>query len=181
MTKHVLLILLLLCSALAQAHKPSDSYLTLSVEETSVVGQWDIALRDLDFAIGVDTDGDGEITWGEVKARKKEIVAYALARLSISGAGAECPISVTDYLIDNHSDGAYAVLRFAAACARTSGELQITYRLFSDIDPQHKGLLRLQFGSETRTAVFDPKTRSELSSWRNPPYGSSSRTISRPA
>jgi hypothetical protein len=156
-TKNVLLILLLLGSAFAQAHKPSDSYLTLSVQEASVVGQWDIALRDLDFAIGVDTDGDGQITWGEVKARQKAIVAYALARLTIAGDGAVCPIAITDYLIDNHSDGAYAVLRFTASCVRTVGELQVTYRLFSDIDQQHKGLLRLQVGGETRTAVFDPK------------------------
>jgi HupE / UreJ protein len=155
--KNVLLILLLLCSALAQAHKPSDSYLSLSVQEASVIGQWDIALRDLDFAIGVDTDGDGQITWGEVKARQKAIVAYALARLAIAGDSAVCPISVNDLLIDNLSDGAYAVLRFTASCARIAQELQVTYRLFSDIDPQHKGLLRLQLGSETRTAVFDPK------------------------
>jgi hypothetical protein len=30
-----------------------------------VTGRWDIALRDLDFALGLDADGDGEITWGE--------------------------------------------------------------------------------------------------------------------
>jgi hypothetical protein len=55
--------------AIAEAHKPSDSYLALSVQGTIVQGQWDIALRDLDFAIGLDADGDGEITWGEVKAK----------------------------------------------------------------------------------------------------------------
>lgn len=157
MNKTVALFLLLLFSALAQAHKPSDSYLTLSVQGATVLGQWDIALRDLDFAIGVDMDGDGQITWGEVKARKKAIVAYALARLAIGGDRAACPIALTDFLIDNHSDGAYAVLRFTASCARTAEQLQVTYRLFSDIDPQHKGLLRLQLGSETRTAIFDPK------------------------
>jgi hypothetical protein len=63
---------------------------------------------------------------------------------------------VTQHLIDNHSDGAYAVLRFAAACPSVPEELQVTYRLFSDIDPQHKGLLRLQAGGETRTAIFSP-------------------------
>jgi hypothetical protein len=36
------------------------------VQASTVRGQWDIALRDLDFAIGLDTDADGEITWGEV-------------------------------------------------------------------------------------------------------------------
>ena len=75
----------------AFAHKPSDSYLAISVEGTDVHGQWDIALRDLDFAIGLDDNGDGNITWGEVKAHQAEIAAYALARLKLRSGGADCP------------------------------------------------------------------------------------------
>ena len=62
----------------AHAHKPSDSYLTLKVEGDRIEGQWDIALRDLDFALGLDANQDGAITWGEVKAKHNEIAAYAL-------------------------------------------------------------------------------------------------------
>ncbi|MGH8573682.1 MAG: HupE/UreJ family protein, partial [Gammaproteobacteria bacterium] len=51
----------------AVAHKPSDSYLSFTVRDLVVSGQWDIALRDLDYAIGLDADGDGAITWGELK------------------------------------------------------------------------------------------------------------------
>jgi len=61
------------------------------------------------------------------------------------------------HLIDNHSDGAYVVLRFSAACSRKPEELEVTYRLFSDIDPQHKGLLRLEVGRKMRTAIFSPE------------------------
>jgi hypothetical protein len=89
-----------------------------------VAGQWDIALRDLDYAIGLDADGNGEITWGEVKVKHPEIAAYAMVRLAIAADGAACPITVTQHLIDNHSDGAYAVLRFAAACPSVPEELQ---------------------------------------------------------
>jgi hypothetical protein len=154
--RRALALLLALWAGQAHAHKPSDSYLTLSLQDARVTGQWDIALRDLDYAIGLDADGNGEITWREVKARHQEIAAYAMARLAIAADGAACPTTVTQHLIDNHSDGAYAVLRFAAACPSVPEELQVTYRLFSDIDPQHKGLLRLQAGGETRTAIFSP-------------------------
>jgi hypothetical protein len=153
-----LFLLLSLWTALAQAHKPSDSYLALSVQSETVTGQWDIAVRDLDFAIGLDADGNGEVNWGEIKAKHKDIAAYARARLAIAGDGAQCPATVTEQLIDNHSDGAYAVLRFAAACPARSENLQVTYRLFFDIDPQHKGLLRLQVGRQTRTAIFSPQS-----------------------
>jgi hypothetical protein len=148
-------ILFALLAAPAAAHKPSDAYLALSVENGRIFGQWDIALRDLDFAIGLDADADGAVTWGETRARKDAIAAYALARLSIEADGALCALGFDQLLIDRHSDGAYAVLPFTADCAAPH-RLTIAYRLFADIDPQHRGLLRLAFGETTQTAVFGP-------------------------
>jgi hypothetical protein len=123
--RFALIILLSLLAAPAHAHKPSDSYLALSLHGEELTGQWDIALRDLDYAIGLDADGNGEITWGEVKAKHEEIAAYALARLWIAADGANCPMTVTEHLIDNHSDGAYEVMRFAVRCPAAPEVLSI--------------------------------------------------------
>lgn len=146
-----------LCLVSAHAHKPSDSYLSLSVKENAVAGQWDIALRDLDFAIGLDTNADGAITWGELRSRQTEIEAYALSRLQLSSAGSPCPVQQGSLLVDNHTDGAYAVLQFQAQCAALRESLQVRYRLFFDIDPQHKGLLRLQYQGTSSTGIFSPE------------------------
>ena len=151
-----LLLVLALLAGEAIAHKPSDSYLSIAVDGSAVRGQWDIALRDLDFAIGIDSNGDGEITWGELRARHNEIAAYALARLTVALDGAACPLRANGHLVDQHSDGAYAVLRFEAQCARAGPALDLGYNLFFDLDPQHKGLLRLEYAGTTRTAIFSP-------------------------
>src|SRR5271167_5194186 len=156
MRRFVLILLLSLWVAPAYAHKPSDSYLMLSGEGDHLTGQWDIALRDLDYAIGLDADGNGEITWGEVKAKHKEIAAYALARLAIDADGVACPISVTEHLIDEHSDGAYEVMRFIVDCRAVPQILTIKYNLFFNLDPQHRGLLRVEEQGRTHTAVFSP-------------------------
>lgn len=142
----------------AHAHKPSDSYLILRVNGAEVEGQWDIALRDLDFAIGLDTDGDAQITWGEVRARQAEIDAYALARLLLTSDGQPCSSSIIDHLIDDHTDGAYVVLRFRAQCAAPVETLDARYSLFFDVDPQHKGLLRLEYLGTSSTGIFSPET-----------------------
>ncbi len=162
------LLLALVVHAPAQAHKPSDSYLTITVAEGAVTGRWDIALRDLDFAIGLDADGDGAITWGEVRARHAEIAAYALARLSIradgadapAGAGAavqSCMIDVGAQALDDHTDGSYSVLPLTIRCPQIPKRLTIGYRLFADLDPQHRGLLNLQAGGVARSAVLGPQ------------------------
>jgi hypothetical protein len=150
----LLALLALAGAAVAQAHKPSDAYLALSVDASGISGQWDIALRDLDFALGLDGDGDGRITWGELRARQPAIASYALARLGLRADGATCTLRPTAHLADTHSDGAYEVLRFVADCPAHPASLEVDYRLFADLDPQHKGLLRLSTGGRTRTAVF---------------------------
>ncbi|MDX8121970.1 HupE/UreJ family protein [Janthinobacterium sp. GMG2] len=153
------LFILLLCAWLspAQAHKPSDSYLSLEVHGQQIEGQWDIALRDLDFAIGLDGNGDGALTWDEIRARHQAIAAYALQRLQVASDQGACPLKAVEQLIDNHTDGAYSVLRFQASCPGAApASLAIGYTLFADLDPQHKGLVKIDSGGNTQTAIFDP-------------------------
>ena len=151
--------LVLLLVPPASAHKPSDSYLSLSVGERQVTGRWDIALRDLEHAIGLDRDGDGAITWGEVRARHRDIAVYALARLALRSAGAACATAPVEQLVDRHSDGAYAVLRFVADCSAPIGPLEIAYDLLFDLDPLHRGLVQVASGEVAQTSIFSPARR----------------------
>lgn len=161
MKRLLMLMASLLIFSTAQAHKPSDSYFNLSVNDHVVTGQWDIALRDLDFALGLDVNGDAEITWAEVKAKHREIAAYAFARLQLSTSDKVCPIVVTEHLIDDHTDGAYAVMRFRAECPERIAKLQARYSLFHEIDPQHKGLLRLEYQGASNAAIFSPQSATQ--------------------
>ena len=154
MIRTLLAITLLLLSAPAWAHKPSDSYLSLTVQDDRVEGRWDIALRDLDDAIGLDADGDGAITWGEVRNKHDQIAAYALSRLTLSSGEEPCRTSAREHLIDKHTDGAYEVLLFTAICQSTVDQLGADYRFLFDLDAHHKGLLRLTHGPMTATAIF---------------------------
>ena len=143
----------------ALAHKPSDSYLSLRLdpaEPAQVQGQWDIALRDLDFVLGLDRNDDGAITWGELRTSRAAVVGHALARLGVSADGEPCALAEHDLLVDQHSDGAYAVILFSAACRQPIKTLALDYRLLFEVDRQHKGLLKLQHGAEPQTtsAVF---------------------------
>ena len=158
----VCVIALFLCAIPAYAHKPSDSYLTLQVKGDRVEGQWDIALRDLDFVLGLDADGNGAITWDEVRHKHADIAAYALSRLDLSSAGKPCPVKVVQHLIDNHTDGTYEVLRFSASCTGSISELKMIYSLFFDVDPQHRGLLNLASSMRSATGVFSPEHATQI-------------------
>jgi hypothetical protein len=161
------LVALTLVSLEASAHKPSDSYLTLSLAAERVDVRWDIAVRDLDYAIGVDGDGDGQVTWGELRARQSDIATLARAHLVLRADDDACSFSAgstggpgaVGMSVVQHSDGAYAVIRFVAACPHQPKVLDVDYQLFFDQDPQHRGVARIDDGASTRTAIFSAGER----------------------
>lgn len=141
----------------ASAHLASDSYLRLDISNAGrLEGQWDIALRDLDVAIGLDANADGRITWGELKSKRREVEAYALERLRLEKTGSACVPEPSALMVDYHAGSAYAVLRFDAVCPRSAEPLTLTYRLLFDIDPGHKGLLTWSGPDGLRTAILSP-------------------------
>lgn len=150
----------LLAAASAQAHKPGDAYLSLHVDGARIEARWDLHLRDLDRELALDADGDRRLRWGEVRSRWPQIEAAAWPALELDAGAAQCrplPAAAAPSL-DDHSDGAYAVLHRSWACAAPPQALRIGYRLFAAGDPTHRGILRID-APALRTplaAVLDP-------------------------
>ena len=158
MNKLIIMFVLSLWSALAAAHKASDSYLSLTIQNNQIQGRWDIALRDIDYPLDLDDNDDGALTWGELKAKSSELSGYALSRLKISADANPCFHRQTSIQVDEHTDGRYAVLFFNSDCGtRTPAKLIVDYRLFAGLDPQHRGLLKLSVNkADAATAVLIP-------------------------
>jgi len=173
-----------LTSTTAGAHSASDAYLTLTEQpaiktvgagqqpgagqagqtgQTVVHAQWDIALRDLDFVLKLDDNGDWNIVWAELRKHQHQIAEYAYANLHASGDGSSCRIDPTRQMVDNHADGAYASLMFDLTCPGTPARLTLDYRLFFAIDPSHRAIVVFRGGDNVATAVLSPdKARIEL-------------------
>ena len=162
------LLCLLLCPDTSLAHKTSDSYLGLTVENGKITGRWDIALRDLQEAIGFDDNGDGTVTWTELKAREHRIAPYALSNLTVRGGTTTAPFTTTAALkhksldYEAHEDGAYAIIRFDVDGVDQPEQLFVGYELFFKHDPLHRCLFRLAVTDSNsdepriQTAIFSP-------------------------
>lgn len=151
---HALLAFVLLAlgsvlpASTAWAHKPSDSYLTVRAaqDQNDLTLRWDIALRDLDYVLTLDRDGNGELTWGEVRPRETDITRLAISRLAFTASGQACPLeSSAPMMLDTHSDGNYAVLSLTAKCPLLDAKktvLTARYSMLFDVDPSHRGLVQ---------------------------------------
>jgi HupE / UreJ protein len=161
------LLVLLLWTLPASAHKPSDSYLLLEKTAHGAKGRWDIGLRDLDAAVGIDHDRDGVLNWGELKARLPAVTQYAAGRLSGRTADGACELKLVPQGIVAHSDGKYLALDMNLTCPGDAASIVLRYDLLFDIDAQHRGVLRFSDGNG-QPEVFG-KSRRELTISQNSP------------
>ena len=147
------------------AHSASDAYLTLeasdpSGRETVVRAQWDIALRDLDFVLGLDANGVGVITWRELRERQPTIARYAYGFVSASAGGKACAVRPVRQRVANHVDGAYAALSFDIVCPGSFDKVKLDYRAFFAVDPSHRCVLVMRSRGEAATALLSPQNAS---------------------
>lgn len=152
-------LLLAIVSCAAQAHRPSDAFLTLAVDGPRVAGQWEIALRDLDVVAGVDADGDRALTWGEMRAARPRIEAAVAGSLRLAADGRSCALRVTELMVNDRSEGRFAWIGLQAACPATPAVLTLDYGALFAVDPSHRGLLALRSGEHAHAGIFSPDTR----------------------
>jgi HupE / UreJ protein len=154
MKRLIALIALLACAGGAQAHIASDGFLTATVNGANVSGAMELAVRDVELAVGVDSKGDGKVTWGELRRSATALVLYVHQHLGLVVHGQDCPISFGALQVNERVDGSYAWLPYSAHCAVAINQLEIRYTLLEGIDPSHRGLLTLSAGAVVQTGVL---------------------------
>ena len=148
----------LLPAATVWAHKASDAYIQLAGTDSGLTVRVDVALRDLDAVVDIDADGNGQLTWGEVRAAWPAIDGYAKAHLQVDG----CPLGAPAQALERRADGVYAALTFASPCV-LQAEPVIRYTAFADVDPTHRGIARISMpGREALVRVLDPRQPAAL-------------------
>jgi hypothetical protein len=145
---------MLLAGSLAQAHIASNSFLTLNVEGAQVSGSIELAIRDGELAVGLDHDGDGKITWRELKASQASLQNYVQGHLHLIGNSGSCRMEFKPLEVNERVDGNYLWLPLGADCGTALKRLSIEYTLLDAEDPSHRGLLTLTSNSATQTAVL---------------------------
>ncbi|MGE3312754.1 MAG: HupE/UreJ family protein [Limisphaerales bacterium] len=144
----------------AAAHKSSDSYLRVTVGDARLTGLWHLALHDLEFAVGLDANGNGEITWGELKARKDAVMDYAKARLDLDWDGRRLRPSFDSAVqVEQLANGGYVVLRWEVSGegGRSGSVLRVGNRVFFDSNPLHRGLIVVEQGETVHQGIFNPR------------------------
>ncbi|NNL54040.1 MAG: HupE/UreJ family protein [Woeseia sp.] len=156
-TTALLLSILLVCfSGTASAHAPASSYLMLdlaSADTNSLTA--DLALGDVAQLLPLDSNGDGELSWGELRANEALLYTQIQNALALQRGGESCSIvpQVGQLALVTYSATPHVSARFSIACPQESSEVGMQFDLFSVIDPKHRVISRVVDASTTHLRV----------------------------
>jgi hypothetical protein len=145
---------LVLAATLAQAHIASNGFLTLQIDHAQVTGALELAIRDGELAVGLDHDGDGKVTWGELRASQAPLQIYVMNHVHLAAGNGPCRMGFGPVQVNDRVDGRYLWLPVTAACGSVLRKLSIDYTVLDTEDPSHRGLLTLSANGATQTAVL---------------------------
>ncbi|MFW2353991.1 HupE/UreJ family protein [Hydrogenophaga sp.] len=148
----LLLAVLVPAASAAQAHKAT--YVRLVGGGTAAANlRVDVAPRDLDVAPDLDANGDGHLTWGEIRSAWPAIERYFKARVQIEG----CDLQSAQRSLERRIDGVYAAVQWQAVCGQGPAPT-IRYTVLADIDPTHRGLAWIEWaGGPPELRVLVPQ------------------------
>lgn len=161
--------LMLVCSAgTAYAHKGSDAY--LDVRELPSPGSdrelnfaLSVAVKDLDLAVPVDANADGQVTWGEVKAGLPLLLPLLNLNAKLSAQDAAgCRLDWQFKGLERRSDGAYLQFTAQARCP-ASRPLDFEYTLFKAEDTNHRLLMAGQIAGKDFLTTTSPQQGAAVS------------------
>lgn len=136
-----------------QAHETTRSYVTLTRGGADIAATLRVAFRDIEVMVWMDEDLDGAVTWGEAKARLPAASSYLLSVLGVS-AGGDCSLRQSGAGVSDSGGVAYLDIDFRGTCPSATAPLQVTSRLFADVDPDHRMYLAVNAGAAQSTSIL---------------------------
>jgi hypothetical protein len=144
----------------AAAHGLGMSQLRLRVGGARIDGEWELQLHDARLALGLDPQMTGEPGWREVIDRAPALRAYMAARLSITSAGAPCPVVLPPSAPTlgpaglDAGVGAPILLPVAAACPVEPARLDLRCEILFDADAKHRAYFSVEDARVTHVGLF---------------------------
>lgn len=103
----IVVVCLAMAAAQTWAHQANDSWLSFICTNGTVAGQWDLSVSDLDTAIGLDDNDDGNVSEDELQAHNDAILAVVLPHLQVKTDGVLRKVQVTGHKLQSHLNGIY--------------------------------------------------------------------------
>lgn len=146
------LLLSLVATGEARAHRTSLGSLDATVHDREVSVALVLSAHDLAVAIGLPVDLDRPVPVELLEAHRADLQSYVTEHLAVRAGDSACPAAATE-LDMTAGENLGVMLRFA--CPAPIERLTLDYKLFFEIDPDHVAIGRLMQGASHQELLFD--------------------------
>ena len=158
------LSLLVMNASVVNAHELSSGYLTLSAgEENTYSGELLLKPDDIGQVAGLDTNGNGALTWGEIHQNQPLLQSYIAKVLSIKVDDTPCKISLSMPNIRSVSGDSYLVSPIQVMC-ESAGTLGIHYDGIFEHSPTHKLLVNVNLAGQSGVSSQNSTEKTSVTS-----------------
>ena len=155
MIRFVVFLLVATFSFSTFSHELSNGYLTLKNESNETLsGELLLNPKDIGQVAGLDTNNDGNLTWGEVNRYHNLAYGYIQSHLIIRGSETRCTVSVAPPTIRDISAESLLVYPLSVNCAFLN-EVSVHYTGIVSDFPTHKLLTSITLNEQTSVHILD--------------------------
>ncbi|WP_421132361.1 HupE/UreJ family protein [Alteromonas sp. A079] len=166
--KSLLFLLLIALSFSSKAHELSNGYLTLSqTNDTTLSGELLLKPKELALTTRIDSNDNGQLTWGEVTQAQPAVSQYLMNALTFSRGEKACSMMLSSPSMRDVSAESLLVYPLTVTCENT-GALLIHYDGIFSHFPSHKLLLTVSLLETSSTKVLTKNDKTMLVSIDTP-------------
>ncbi len=150
------------------AHQLSTSYIVLNnnIDKTQYIGHWQISIADLEHAVALDLNNDGQITWAEIKAKRSSLTQFVEQNISFTQDLKACLLNNEgSFKLDTHFNQPYLQIPIRFYCDNNTTTL-LTYSAFFNRDASHKSIVNINGVSR----IFDYHSQKQAFNFEQTSY-----------
>ena len=170
--RHLYGALLVLLSFAADAHRPSDAELQLTLQAQTLTAVLQLAAEDADRVLDLDTNGDRKLRWSEIRQAQGRLQQWFNDALPAYADNQQCPWRLAPPKLSDRLAEPHLWLELEAVCPPAQIPDRLEYRLMFSVDPNHRGLVHADLNGEQLQQVLSPaqpelqlNPRGELARW----------------
>jgi len=154
----------------SNAHAPSDTYLWLTLTGTNLTGEWRVAVRDLQHALGVDKLDFEATRLQELHLREEALAIDTLSGLKVLLDGQLLALTLTDQERQSRPNGDELLLRFRSEPWITKPlKFAVDAKVLFNLDPTLRCILHVQSWSKSVDSILDANSAGLSMTLSEPP------------
>lgn len=137
------------------AHAASSAFMELEVTNSVLRVRLEVAIRDIDDLLDLDSNRDGFVVWDEIRARERDFTSELSRAVRFDSERGSLDFDLSAAVPVRRNEGGYVRFEQTAKLAEVQ-RVAVEYRLFAERDPLHRVLVKFVEGGQIQTAVLSP-------------------------